>query len=487
MKKFSYLATGLFLMLSTLINPDKLIAQVSNQNGIEIYTENAHYWQYNGNPVLLIGGSGDDNIFQAPLVEQEVQLLKSVGGNYLRCAMSARDEGDAKPYLKDENGKYDLEKFNPEYWDRFKHFLEVTAENDIIVQIELWATYDFYQRPEGWDENPFNPLNNSNYSSAQSGLPEKISYLAWEKNNPFFNAVPALDNNQLLLKYQHEFIDKIIELSFPYRHVLYSIDNETNAHPEWGKYWAGYLKIKANNLDKKIYVTEMWDNWDPTNGNVDGIRELQFDGNHTYLERSTPLNTIDHPEIYDFIDISNHNGQFGQVHYETGLWVRNRVIEKDMVRPINNVKMYGGLRATDWTRGSQEGIERFWRNIFKGHAAVRFHRPPSGIGLNHQAQHQIKSARMLTHVVDFFTLEPSNHLLGGRHDNEAYCLANEKNEYLLYFPGLGDVSLRAAEGEYIMMKLDTENATWAYPQTIELPGQILTRNDYPCVIVLKKK
>ena len=93
MKKFSYLTTGLFLILSLIINPDKLTAQVSNPNGIEIYPENAHYWQYNGNPVLLLGGSSDDNIFQAPLVEQEVQLLKSLGGNYLRCTMSARDEG----------------------------------------------------------------------------------------------------------------------------------------------------------------------------------------------------------------------------------------------------------------------------------------------------------------------------------------------------------------------------------------------------------
>ena len=487
MKKLNYTTIVVIFVLSLFNNPDKLAAQDSNQNGIEIYPENPHYWQYNGNPVLLLGGSSDDNLFQEPLVEQEVQLLKSLGGNYLRCTMSARDEGDAKPYLKNDNGKYDLEKFNPEYWDRLKHFLAVTAANDVIVQIELWATYDFYERSVGWDENPFNPLNNENYTAEQSGLPEKVTYLAWEKNNPFFNAVPAIDNNELVLEIQQDFIDKIIDLSFSYNHVLYSVDNETNAHPEWGKYWAGYVKDKAKNQGKTVHVTEMWDNWDPTGGNVPGVREIQFDGSHTYLERSTALNTIDHPETYDFIDISNHNGQLGQVHYETGLWVRNRVIEKDMVRPINHVKMYGGLHAEDWTRGSKEGMERFWRNIFAGHAAVRFHRPPSGIGLNHQAQHQIRSARMLTRIVDFFTLELSNHLIGGRHDNEAYCLSNEKDEYLLYFPGHGDIRLKAASGEYVMMKLHLDHSTWDYPQAVELPGQILTRNEYPCVIVLKKQ
>lgn len=47
---------------------------------------------------------------------------------------------------------------------------------------------------------------------------------------------------------------------------------------------------------------------------------------------------------YDFIDISNNNGQMGQVHYETGLWVRNHIAKKGIVRPINNVKIYGGPR-----------------------------------------------------------------------------------------------------------------------------------------------
>jgi hypothetical protein len=56
-----------------------------------------------------------------------------------------------------------------------------------------------------------------------------------------------------------------------------------------------------------VDVIEMWDNWDPTGGNVPGVRDIQ--SGHTNLERSTPLNTIDHSEIYDFIDISNHNGQ----------------------------------------------------------------------------------------------------------------------------------------------------------------------------------
>lgn len=268
-------------------------ATSQESNGLAFYTENPFYWQYDGQPVMLLGGSNNDNLFQSPDAADEVRLLKSVGGNYLRCTMSSRDPGDAKPYLKTDGGRFDLQKPNPVFWDRFARFLEVTAENDVVIQVELWATYDFYDGADRWNENPFNPANNVNYDPETSGLPEVIEHKAWEKINPFFSSVPSLDDNSLLLRYQQAFVDRVLEFTLPYGHVLYSVDNETNAHPDWGRYWAQYLRGRARDAGRRIFVTEMWDNWDPTGGRVPGIRRVQFDGNHPHRERSTPLNTID--------------------------------------------------------------------------------------------------------------------------------------------------------------------------------------------------
>jgi hypothetical protein len=353
----------------------------------------------------------------------------------------------------------------------------------MVVQVELWATYDFYGN--NWLHNPYNPMNNTNYTAEESGLPWVHDHKGWQKINPFFSSVPALDGNNLLLEYQHAFIDCILEISFAHNHVLYSMDNETSAHPEWGKYWAGCLKMKAKEMGKKIYVTEMWYNWDPTGGSVPGINDIQFNDPHPFLGRSTPLNTINHPRVYDFIDISNNNGQSGQVHYETGLWVRNHILEKDMVRPINNVKIYGGPGGI-WNGDDREGKERFWRNLFAGHAAARFHRPPSGNGISQAARYQIKCARMITEKVDFFSMVPSNHLLGDRGTNEAYCLSNDSQEYLVYFPSCGEVDLHAREGDYALHQLDLGSATWEKSGSVTLPGSIITRTD-PCILVLVRK
>jgi hypothetical protein len=57
---------------------------------IQPYAGNPGYWQYKGAPVVLLGGTVDDNLFQIPDLEEHLDLLASVGGNYIRNTMSDR-------------------------------------------------------------------------------------------------------------------------------------------------------------------------------------------------------------------------------------------------------------------------------------------------------------------------------------------------------------------------------------------------------------
>jgi hypothetical protein len=140
---------------------------------IQPYRENPAYWSYKDKPLILLGGSVEDNLFQIPKLREHLDLLASVGGNYLRCTLSSRDEGDVWPFERDDStGLYDLERPGREYWSRVETFLDLTLERDIIVQIEVWDRFDYAREP--WQDNPFNPRNNVNYSTAESGLPEVI-------------------------------------------------------------------------------------------------------------------------------------------------------------------------------------------------------------------------------------------------------------------------------------------------------------------------
>jgi len=409
---------------------------------IQPYPENPRYWQYGGRPVLLLGGSVDDNLFQIPNLTEQLDLLQSVGGNYVRNTMSWRDEGNVPPFAR-RGDKYDLDRFNNKFWRRFETFLAETARRDIIVQIEVWATFDYYR--ENWDVNPFNPKNNVNYTAEESGLPLQVNSHPIRTENDFFRSVPGEKNLTAVLKYQRRFVEEILSHSLKYDHVLYCMDNETSVTPRWGAYWATFIRQRAAQVGKHVETTEMWDKWD----------------------LGDPMHnaTFDHPEIYSFVDISQNNHQKGQTHYDNAMKQRKRI--RNLPRPLNNVKIYGA--DTGRFGSTRDGIERFWRNIFSGCASARFHRPPSGQGLNERAQQMIRSAREVTGAFDVFASEPRNDLLGRREENEAYCLATRQGHYAVYFPRGGEVTLnvKEARGKLSARWYDVDRGRWQPAETPE--------------------
>jgi len=415
--------------------------KVKGRDRIQPYTKNPAYWQYKGRPLLLLGGSVEDNLYQIPDVAEHLDLLASVGGNYVRCTMSCRDEGNVWPFARDPaSGLYDLRRFNAEHWRRFSNFLELTQQRDIIVQVELWATFDYYR--ECWDANPFNPKNNCNYTAAETHVPETVSTHPVHTDNSFFRSVPGENNQQTVLSYQQAFVDKILSHSLGCGNVLYCMDNETSVTAKWGAYWSGYVKAKAAEAGVTVETTEMWDPHD--------------------LSDPMHANTFDHPETYSFVDISQNNHQSGQRHWDNALGQRARIARSGRVRPINNVKIYGA--DTGKYGNGRDGQERFWRNIFVGCASARFHRPPSGLGLSPTAQAHIKSLRTLTDAMDVFSCQPHNELLSDRADNEAYCMARPGAEYAVFFPDGGQVRLDASAGgarQLTLRWLDILSSKWA--------------------------
>jgi hypothetical protein len=93
------------------------VGAADNQR-IQPSSENQSYWQYKGEPVLLLGGSWQDNLFNHPIgLEKHLDLLVSVGGNYVRNTMSHRNQGNLFAYTQragpgiplEEDGKFDLD------------------------------------------------------------------------------------------------------------------------------------------------------------------------------------------------------------------------------------------------------------------------------------------------------------------------------------------------------------------------------------------
>ena len=457
---------GMAVVLATALCASTL-ALANDADRIRPFPENPYYWQYKGKPVLLLGGSWQDNLFNHPIgLEKHLDLLVSVGGNYVRNTMSHRNQGNVFAYIQragpgiplEEDSKFDLDMFNEDYWLRLDDFLRMTHQRDIIVQIEIFDPHDHFRDHQslgGWSKHPFNPANNVNYTAEESGLPTSANYrpVATPSEHPFWLAVPALQNNEMIVRYQQAYVDKLLSITLAYPHVLYSIQNESGEELAFGDYWADYIHRRAGEEKRTVYVTDM-----RRTGDVREPDQRHIMGN---------------PQRFKFLDISQSVG-----NYERTLFVRQHIAENP--RPINSVKLYN-------TAGEEESVARMFRFIFAGGASARFHRPHPlegsrdhekssrwGLGLSARARATIRSARMLTDAMALFVCAPRPKLLSGRDENEAYCLAEPGKQYAVYFPDGGTLELDISEtkGRPQLRWLEIDRSTWNRPQTVTGGGTL---------------
>jgi hypothetical protein len=446
----TYLTFGLLCIIC--FNCDALFAQ-GNDDRIQPYQQNPYYWQYQGEPVLLLGGTKDDNLFQLPDLREHLEELKETGGNYIRNTMSdRRDKGfEEYPFKKLANGKFDLDQWNEEYWQRFENMLRLTFEMDIIVQIEVWDRFDYSR--ENWPPHPYNPANNINYRFEESGFQSEYPEHPGANEQPFFFTTPGQQNNETVLQYQQKFVNKLLDHALEYPNVLYCIDNETSGEEAWAIYWADFIRDRANAENRIVNITEMWDDWD--------------------LTAEEHRRTLDHPERFDFVDVSQNNHQKDETHWQNFLWVRDYI--KDHPRPVNSVKIYGA-DAGRHGGNNIDAVEKFWRLIFAGAASARFHRPESGLGLQELSKTQLQSARMFLDEFDIFNAEPDaeHQYLSGREEDEAYLTRIEENQYAIFFTNGGDVNVNLPEGNgsWQVRWLELSKSNWTENQSSDRQNSV---------------
>ncbi|TWU34396.1 DUF6298 domain-containing protein [Novipirellula artificiosorum] len=391
---------------------------------IKPYENNPRYWQYQGKPILLLGGSNTDHLFLMDDLEMHLDEMHAVGANYVRNTMSQREGKELKPHQLLPDGKFNLDQWNQAYWDRFEKMLRWTAERGIIVQIEVWDRFDF--SVDHWETSPWNPGNNTNYTYEQIGFAVHYPKHPSQDAQPFFHTIKGMPRYDTKLEqvraHQEAFVAKMLSYSLAHHHVLYCMDNETSTPAAWGQYWIEFIKAKAAEKGVFVCTTDMFD-----------------DAFEAEKAKHTPL-IFEDPKHYMFADISQVNSRnFDDTHWERLQWLLKQVNRHP--RPSNHTKIYGSGYMSFGTGGPEDGVERFWRNLLGGSASVRFHRPDAGNGLNDFAKGSIKAARLLESQIKLWNVSPRMDLLSNREPNEAFVAAKEGQSYALYFTHGGSVGL----------------------------------------------
>ncbi|HUS81049.1 MAG TPA: hypothetical protein VM283_07255, partial [Armatimonadota bacterium] len=260
----------------------------------------------------------------------------------------------------------------------------------------------------------------------ETGLADSYPDHPGADKQPFYHTIPGMDEYEsrydAIRAYQERFVAKLLSYSLPCGNVLYCMNNETSTNARWGQHWMAFIKQQAQASGVDVFVTDMFD---------DGYKP----------EESAKIRlALDHPELYDFIDISQVNSRnFGEDHWRRLHWVIEQA--RAHPRPVNHTKIYSAGQTSFGSGTPQDGIERFWRNLLCGSASSRFHRPTSGIGINETAQACIRSARLVEEMVKFWEVEPHMELLTDREENEAYLAAKPGEAYIVFLCDGGSVGL----------------------------------------------
>ena len=446
-------------ILSTFfVSTMQFVVAATDLDRIQPYPGNPWYWQYQGKPVFLVGGSDDDNPFQwtPKTLTSHLEVLESVGGNYIRNVMSSRDAGNVHPFPIDD-GRCDLRNWNDEYWQRLDRFLQETSRRSIVVQLTLWDQHDF--TGDKWASHFWNP-NHNLIGVVESRLHDAHS---------FFKTVD--ENNALVLPYQIKFVDKILSVSLKYDHVLYNINNEGWAGPKWETFWAKRVREVAALRGKEVELTTMQHG---PNISVDAV--------------------VQDPDTFDFVELSQNNGSSlggkGMRHWVKIQDWRRTIDETTGPRPMNNIKIYGGPRGPGIKMGGDAAaIHRLWSNTLSGCASVRFHRPEWGMGLGEDAQKWIKAVRWFSDNLDITHSKPSPELLKDGARVEALCLQSDARDIGLYLPTGGDVTLRVKNGSYSILQLSFDSVSWSDATSVDTTKgelRVTTRDGQPAVVLIKK-
>jgi len=241
----------LTLNLITLLFSVALVAQ--NYNPISLHPENPHYFLFRGKPTILISSAEhygavvnlDFNYIKY------LDELKSNGLNYTRIFSGAYIEasgafGITKNTLAPANGKFicpwkrsnkqgyknggnkfNLDKWNKQYFVRLKNFVSEAGSRGVVVEMTFFSS--LYSE-DGWKNSPLNGVNNVN----------KIDSIARK-------SIQTLDNGRLL-KYQEAMVRKIVAELKDFDNVFYEIQNEP---------WADF-GIKVLDLDRKEEGLSPW-------------------------------------------------------------------------------------------------------------------------------------------------------------------------------------------------------------------------------------
>ena len=308
---------------------------------------------------------------------------------------------------KDDKPKFDLERFDPEYFDRMRARVQAAGDRGIYVSIMLFEGWEI-QFTDAWTYHPFNPANNVNGIDADADGDGKGLEYNTLQTSPMGKRVLALEE-----AYLRKVIDTVRDLD----NVLYEVCNEAAAYStDWQYYIIRFVKDYESRTSRQHPVGMTFQYRGGTNqalydSPADWISPNPGGAEESYRENPSSA----HPAKVIVNDTDHLWGHTGG----DSIWVW-----KSFTRGLNVLFMEELLRSPTWQDSAREAMGQ---------------------------------TRRYAERMNLAALAPVGELA-----ETGYCLADRGKEYLIFQPGSKgefSVDLRDAPGTFSVEWLNIYPAT----------------------------
>ena len=390
---------------------------------LAIHPDNPHYFieTASGKPVVLIGRLHNTPSFQDKKtnmadidagLRETVNIWKANHGRHWTIKSWRMDDPDRHWPWKRVSGhgktnagleKFDLSQWDEWYWSRFRQYLELAEKHGVYIQIQLWDRSGISKAKKRWNFHPFNPDNNINH------IPDLPN---GNKDGRLDNAFYNLSNSKLIY-FQQLYVDKLVKETSRFSSAIYEICNEYcdinyNSGPaKWEQHWMDFVKLRCNNIVAA----------------------------NSIAKNTKPKGTPDYYWTYKNLDMVNWH-----------TICPNQAFDRFADHYYKNRAMCHGEQAFAWnenlncssTPSCKEIRMLGWGNFLGGgHFTWDQVNEPAGCNPNDTT----KAIGMFLEETefDFVHAAPNSDVV-----SNGWCMAEIGNEYLIYLPNGGSVSVYLA-------------------------------------------
>lgn len=227
---------------------------------MKLFESNPRYLEFRGKPTVLIGSGEhygallnldfDFRIYLETLAKARLNLTRVFSGTYREIpgdfliadnTLAPKDRRFQSPWVRRPDGKWDLSKFDPAYFERLHDLVVLASDRSIVVEFVLFC---FWYGDSFWKASPMHPANNVQGIGPEDK--EKVFDLA----------------DKMFLAYQEAFVRKIVEVTNSFDNLILEICNEPysrhdhTAYEPWQRHIADVIREAESKLPNRHPIAQ---------------------------------------------------------------------------------------------------------------------------------------------------------------------------------------------------------------------------------------